>query len=99
MRILLTVGNSLGDEEMKKAAISIAVTFGVAFFLFFPWKIEHYEDGGTVTYSSLTYKICVWNSLSGKRGISEIYYFPENFKNLTELNEMEIPDEEEDWFF
>lgn len=36
MRILLTVGNSLGDEEMKKAAISIAVTFGVAFFFVFP---------------------------------------------------------------
>ena len=51
---------------MKKAAILIAVTFGVAFFLFFPWKIEHYEDGGTVTYSSLTYKICVWNSLNQK---------------------------------
>ena len=96
MRILLTVGNSLGDEEMKKAAISIAVTFGVAFFLFFPWKIEHYEDGGTVTYSSLTYKICVWNSLSGKRDISEIYYFPENFKNLTELNDMETLDEKEE---
>ena len=45
MRILLTVGNSLGDEEMKKAAISIAVTFGVAFFFFFRGKLNITRTG------------------------------------------------------
>ena len=39
---------------------------------------------------------CVWNSLSGKRNISEIYYFSENFKNLTELNDMENLDKKEE---
>lgn len=51
------------------------VTIVVAWFLFFPWSKEVYEDGGTIVYSSLTYKIYIWNKIGGKNTV-EIYYFP-----------------------
>ena len=51
----------------------------ILWFLFFPWSKQVLEDGGTIVYSSFTYKIYIWNSIGGKN-TTEIYYFPSNFK-------------------
>ena len=44
-------------------------------------KYDIYEDGGTKTYTSLTYKVISWNQIEGKKGL-EIYLFPDNFHHL-----------------
>lgn len=59
--------------------VTITSVIVVSFFLFFPWNKKIYEDGGTLTYSSLTYEIIIWRSVNGKNDI-EFYFFPENFK-------------------
>lgn len=49
-----------------------------------------YKDGGTQTFTALTYKIIRWNSMNPvgsteeyKTG-TEVHFFPNNFKNLSE---------------
>ena len=44
-----------------------------------------YKDGGTKTYTSLVYKVIVWNTLEGKRG-TELHLFPNNFHGLDYYN-------------
>ena len=45
-------------------------------------KREVYEDGGTTTYTSMSYKIISWNQIEGKKGL-EIYFFPNNSHSLS----------------
>lgn len=61
---------------MKKHCIlwTVVITLIVSWFLFFPWSKQVFEDGGTIVYSSFTYKIYIWNSIGGKN-TTEIYYF------------------------
>ena len=53
---------------MKKHCIlwTVVITLIVSWFLFFPWSKQVLEDGGTIVYSSFTYKIYIWNSIGGK---------------------------------
>ena len=73
--------NKNGGDKMKKHCIlwTVVITLIVSWFLFFPWSKQVFEDGGTIVYSSFTYKIYIWNSIGGKN-TTEIYYFPFNFK-------------------
>lgn len=67
---------------MKKISLilyTVLISITISWFLFFPWSKQILEDGGTIVYSSLTYKIYVWNKIGGKN-TSEIYYFPFNFQ-------------------
>lgn len=51
-----------------------------------------YKDGGTKTYTALTYKIVDWNRLSGADGVyskTKIYPFPLNFFSIDRLWERE----------
>ena len=54
------------------------------------------DDGGTRVYSALTYKIVKWNRLDGLVRVkkTEVYFFPDNFKSMDALWEMEQPEEE-----
>ena len=45
-------------------------------------KREVYEDGGTTTYTSMSYKIISWNQIEGKKGL-EIYFFSNNSHSLS----------------
>ena len=65
---------------MKKHLIvcTVVISLIVSCFLFFPWNRQVLEDGGTIVYSSMTYKIYIWNTIGGKN-TTEIYYFPFNF--------------------
>ena len=66
---------------MKKSHILciVIISIMISWLLFFPWNSQVLEDGGTIVYSSLTYKIYVWNKIGGKN-TTEIYYFPFNFQ-------------------
>ncbi|MBQ8337973.1 MAG: hypothetical protein IJY33_02400 [Oscillospiraceae bacterium] len=49
--------------------------------------VQVYRDGGTRTFTSLTYKIIIWKELpavdgSHKTGV-EVYFFPNNFFELS----------------
>lgn len=63
---------------MKKKYIILVII--VLIILLFP-KRAIYEDGGTRTYTALTYKVIVWKQIEGKTGI-EIHFFPNNFHHL-----------------
>lgn len=49
------------------------------------------KDGGTRTYTALTYKIVDWNRITGEAVYDEtkVYLFPNNFKSLDALWEQE----------
>ena len=64
---------------MKKKLIIVFVVIAVVLLLIPVRKV--YEDGGTQTYTSLTYKVIVWKQIDGKSG-TEFYFFPNNFHQL-----------------
>ena len=70
-----------GREEanVKKKLIIVFAVIAVALLLIPVRKV--YEDGGTQTYTSLTYKVIVWKQIDGKSG-TEFYLFPNNFHQL-----------------
>lgn len=74
---------------MKKKTILI-LCLVVVFVLLVPISAA-YKDGGTTTFTSLTYKIICWNAMDDnyengyKTGI-EVHFFPNNFKSLDEYN-------------
>ncbi len=70
----------------RKRNIIIAVI--IALLVLFTPIVQRYKDGGTVTFTALTYKIIAWNQLptydgrEHKTGI-EVYLFPNNFFDLS----------------
>ena len=70
-----------GREEanVKKKLIIVFAVIAVVLLLIPVRKV--YEDGGTQTYTSLTYKVIVWKQIDGKSG-TEFYLFPNNFHQL-----------------
>jgi len=65
---------------VKKKLAWIIAAMLLAAVLFTPVRMI-YKDGGTRTYTALTYKVIVWNTLEGRRGV-EFYPFPLNFRSL-----------------
>ena len=88
---------------MKKKILLISVIAAVALILvlFLPIPRSAYDDGGTRVYTTLTYKIVKWHrmlSVYGEDGViaridiyddTAVYWFPDNFKQLDELWEVE----------
>jgi hypothetical protein len=75
----------------KKAWIRIIVVLLLLAILVTPIPTGVYKDGGTRVYSALTYKIVDWNrlTLTGIYDETRVYFFPNNFKSLDRLLEME----------
>ena len=65
--------------HVKKKLIIVFVVIAVVLLLIPVRKV--YEDGGTQTYTSLTYKVIVWKQIDGKSG-TEFYLFSNNFHQL-----------------
>mgnify|MGYP001121849039 FL=1 len=76
-RAALTRGRE--EANVKKKLIVIFAVIAVVLLLIPVRKV--YEDGGTQTYTSLTYKVIVWKQIDGKSG-TEFYIFPNNFHQL-----------------
>lgn len=77
----------LSIKNMKKRYLALVIIGFVLLFSFIP----HYvvlKDGGTKTYTSLLYKVIVWNHFyTSERQIkqyhgTELYIFPNNFYSM-----------------
>ena len=68
------------EEANVKKKLIIVFAVITAVLLLIPVR-KVYEDGGTQTYTSLTYKVIVWKQIDGKSG-TEFYIFPNNFHQL-----------------
>lgn len=55
---------------MKKKTVKIILLIVLLMILFFPFAWRTYEDGGTRTYTALTYKVVKWNRLRGTSHIA-----------------------------
>lgn len=62
-------------DRILSTIVTVLITLMISWFLFFPWRRDTLEDGGTIVYSSLTYKLYIWNNISGKRDV-ELVCFP-----------------------
>lgn len=72
---------------MKKI-IALILTIVIIAILFIPIPSDVAKDGGTKSYSSLTYKIVVWNKFSNSYKPyknTSIYFIPYNFYSLDAL--------------
>ena len=72
----------------KRKAITI-ITISAILILFIPFPVPNvYKDGGTQTYSALTYKVVKWNRIfdvNYQYSKTSVYWLPDNFKSLDEL--------------
>lgn len=75
---------------MKIFTTILIVVFALG-ILFVPAPTGPYDDGGTRQYCALTYKVVQWNRLTvnGTYKANKVYWFPNNFKTIDELWEME----------
>lgn len=87
---------------MKKSII-IGIVIVLLVVLFLPFAYGKYDDGGTKTYTSLTYRVVKWNKYvvnyneldkNGEPMIetyskTSVFLFPNNFKSIDELWEIE----------
>lgn len=73
---------------MKKLKISIIIL--VLIVLLVPFRTRVYEDGGTKTYTSLSYKIIFWHELAdfnpNARNCFQLVLFPNNFKSIDDIS-------------
>lgn len=67
---------------MKKF-VKVTIIIICLLVLFLPHK-SIYHDGGTTTYSALTYKIIIWHRISPEKTYedTDFYIFPFNFHKL-----------------
>ena len=81
----------------------IILGLALILILFLPIPIGALDDGGTRIYASLTYKIVKWNRLMSvyvdgniekidTYSKTSVYFFPENFKSVDELWDIEHPE-------
>ena len=78
--------------RLKRIILLIII---ILIILLFPIKSQ-YKDGGTITYTSLTYKIIKWYRLdeyykNGLKIATDVYLFPKNFKPLDYYEEVKPP--------
>lgn len=77
---------------MKRKIITLLLILSAILILFCPLPSGVYKDGGTRTYSSLTYKVVIWNRLLNDGGSyqkTSVYLFPKNFQSIDELWKLE----------
>lgn len=76
---------------MRKSLFIIMLI--VVLILIIPIPTGIARDGGTKTYTALTYKIVNWNHFYGDGEIfseTKVYLFPDNFLSLDDLIKREI---------
>ena len=72
----------------KKKTITMIIIISFLLILFIPIPTGTYKDGGTRTYTALTYKVVCWNRAINENyryAKTSIYFIPDNFKELDEL--------------
>lgn len=69
---------------MKKKRIWIVILVIILLVLIFPIT-SVYSDGGTKTFTSLTYKVIIWDSIfkpEDEKPEVDLYLFPNNFHSI-----------------
>lgn len=77
---------------MKKRTLIILLILIVA-ILFVPVPSSPCKDGGTRDYTSMTYKIVVWNHICDDGNVfqeTKVYFFPDNFRSMDDLIDREL---------
>lgn len=72
----------------KKKVITMIIILPFLLILFVPIPTGVYKDGGTSTYTALTYKVVKWNRIINenyKYNKISVYCLPDNFKSIDEL--------------
>ena len=85
-------------REKKKLSKKIWIPMVILVLLavlFVPVPSGVYKDGGTRAYTALTYKVVKWRRLVGigRYENTSVYFFPNNFKSIDDLWELEGVDE------
>ena len=74
-------------KKKTKVVIS-AIVVCILLALFVPVPTGMYKDGGTRTYTALTYKIVKWRVFVDAENTYEntsVFWYPDNFKSYEEL--------------
>lgn len=77
---------------MKKKILIPIIIVVVLLVLFLPIPSGVCKDGGSRSYTALTYKVVDWNRITDSDRIyddTKIYFFSDNFKSIDELWEIE----------
>ena len=77
---------------MKKKILIPIVIVVLLLVLFVPIPSGVHKDGGSRSYTALTYKIVDWNRITYYDSVyddTSIYFFPNNFKSIDELWKIE----------
>ena len=73
---------------MKNKLLIFIICLLITILLLTPFSIKIYEDGGTKSYQSLTYKIVKWHKLE-QDPFTKVYWFPNHFKSIDALWDLE----------
>lgn len=87
---------------MKKKRIIIIIAVFLFVILFVPMPTGTYKDGGTKTYSSLTYKIVDWRRLTGDSVYEKtrVYFLADRYESIDALWERESKNlDSHDWAY
>ncbi len=81
-------------DSLKRKIVKFIMFASLLVILTVPIK-KSYFDGGTITYTSLTYKIIYWHRTDsyysdGYKTGNEVHIFPTNFKSLDYYAEQDI---------
>lgn len=82
-------------KKLNKKIWIPLIVLAVLMVLFVPIPSGVYKDGGTRAYTALTYKVVKWRRLVGigRYENTSVYFFPNNFKSIDDLWELEGVDE------
>jgi len=71
----------------KKLIIAAFAVIAILCVLFVPIPTGRLKDGGTATYSALTYKVVKWRKITddGIYKNTRVYFYPKSQKSITEL--------------
>ncbi|MCR4795111.1 MULTISPECIES: hypothetical protein [Ruminococcus] len=74
--------------KKKTKIIIVSLVLLIIAVLFVPVPTGAYKDGGTRTYTALTYKVVRWKVLVDAENTYEktsVFWYPDNFKSYEEL--------------
>lgn len=80
----------------KKLIISVALVVAILLVLFVPHRRDGLNDGGTVIYDALAYRVVSWNVMYGNGNgaykSTSVYWFPDNMRDVGDLWQLELSD-------
>jgi len=81
-----------GTIIKKKIIIFASIALAFVLILFVPYRRDAFNDGGTVVYDALAYKVVSWHVGLDDDAYknTSVYWYPDNLRDEGELWEMEL---------